>query len=77
MIDKTNKALLKYWPILGLLGLGGVGGTGATVGNMVLGGLTDRLDAIIYIMCDEDDKCVDVAWEHIFEEKEKRRLRGQ
>jgi len=37
--------------------------------NKTLTGLSSRMDVMIYLMCDNDKKCVENAWEKVIAEK--------
>ena len=48
--------------LLGLLGTGGFGAFKGLTGAEALG---DRMDVVIYLMCDKKQSCVDSSWNYI------------
>ena len=56
--------------------IGGVltgGGSGAYWGVPFFQKQLDRIDVVIYLMCDSDQSCVDLAWDHILKLKARRK----
>ena len=67
----TPKQWLLYLPLLTGVGTGGYFGVPALLDLMQK--QIDRVDVVIYLMCEQDQDCVNDAWKHILEEKSLRK----
>ena len=63
----TPKQWLIYLPLLTGVGTSGYFGVPALMDLMQH--QIDRVDVVIYLMCEEDQDCVDEAWIHIISQK--------
>jgi len=71
MSKEKEKMTFKQWILLASVVIGG--GNGLYFGIPVLLDLMqhqiDRIDVVIYLLCDKDQGCVNNALTHIFEQK--------
>jgi len=67
----TLKQWMVYLPLLGGVGTGGYFGIPA-IGDLMQHQI-DRVDVVIYLLCNKDQGCINNAWTHIIDQKNLRK----